>query len=186
MNRNTLGLLLLATIAIAAFALQQWWQKAPVIEEPQVSGSIDYYLNNAKITVLGNNGHALYRLTATRAEHDKNQQRIHLNNITLDYWPPGAPTGEAWQLSANSGWLPDDRSVVHLHGDVIANYVAKRNPGVFSTDRLAINPATHIATSETPITLRQHPGTLSSKKMALNLLDGRVTLTDRVRGRYVP
>lgn len=186
MNRNTLGLLLLASIAIAAFALQQWWQQDPVADDPLVSGSIDYYLNNAKITVLGDDGLALYRLTATRAEHDKTEQRIRLNNIQLVYLPPGAPPGEAWQLTANSGWLPDDRSVVHLRGEVIASYVAKRNPGVFSTDALAINPATHIATSQTPITLRQLHRTVEAEKMALNLLDGRVTLTDRVRGRYAP
>jgi LPS export ABC transporter protein LptC len=155
---------------------------APADTGPDERG---YYLQQAKLTELGENGRPRVTVRAETIEQQLPDQSVRLAQIELDYHT--ARQG-LWHVTADNGRMPSDRSTLLLSGDVRVAGTAERSAGaaVIRTDELAYDTRTNVVQTAAPVTVEFGPHQLRGRGMRVGLNEGTLRLESNVNGQFSP
>lgn len=182
--RNTLILvaLMLAAVASGFLLFRASPGNGDRTGEPRLG--IGYYIDNAKLTGTGEDGRALYRVTARTASQSLEDGAVDLQDIEMTYGPAN---DIPWDLSANAGRIPPDAAIIQLSGDVVAvSREANAAPVIIRTDYLEIDPETYIARTERRVTVQHNGNTLLGTGLRAYFKEDRLQLMSDVNGKFVP
>ena len=144
-----------------------------------------YYLQEARLTELGDNGRPRVTVRAATIEQQLPDQSVHLAQLELDYHT--ARQG-LWHVTADKGRMPSDRSTLLLAGNVRVAGAAERSTGaaVIRTDELAYDTRTNVVQTAAPVTVEFGPHKLRGRGMRVGLNEGTLRLESNVNGQFSP
>jgi LPS export ABC transporter protein LptC len=144
-----------------------------------------YYLNEARLTELGEDGKPRVVVRAQSIEQQLSDQSVLLAQLELDY--NTARQGQ-WHVTADGGRMPSDRSTLLLKGNVEVTGSAERSAGqaVIRTDELAYDTRTEIIQTTAPVTVEFGPHQLRGRGMRVGLNQGTLRLESNVNGQFKP
>lgn len=178
-----LGLVLLA--ASSWLALQFMSDNPENQTAPPFSGGIDYYLNGTTIQQFNSSGMPVYRLTAERAEHYQDDDRIELNDVRINYRENKQNQTIGWDLQAGHGILNQAANqTLILDKWVTVTQVNVPNPVTMTTQQMQLNNASKLIRSRHPVTVTQAGNRVTSNTMAVNLQTNAVSLVGNVKAHY--
>ncbi len=183
--RGALVLAALAAVAVATWLLTRS-DRAEIPEETDRSTIVSgYYMRDATVTGMAENGDVLYRLHAAEAAQRERDGPVELSDVSVRYSP-----GESvpWSLTAASGILePASRRIV-LEGNVRAVSEPDESGEVteLTTPWLEFDPRARTARTEERVTIRIGERSLSATGMLAFLQEDRVELKSNVSGKFMP
>ena len=189
MHVNLRNLLTFSVLIIAALA--SWlWSRDGAIDTPQSglgrSVPLGYYLTEATILGTDEDGRALYRIRAGHAEEQPDEERLVLNDVTVDY-QPGAEV--PWTLKATNGEAPLNESYLDLSGEVELARGPQEGgagPTVIRTAQLRLEPGDFVAQTEDPVSVFFGDRRLDAVGMRADLKEDNLQLESNVHGQFRP
>lgn len=153
----------------------------PVEETPRLE--VGYYAQDATLTGTGDDGHVLYRVSASRVVQAPSDGSVNLLDVAVDY----APAQDVpWRLTAETGRIPQGDKMIELSGHVVAVTREAGSPAAtVRTDRLEFDPTTSVATTDRKVVIEYDGSTLHGTGMRALLREQRVELLSGVSGHYV-
>lgn len=136
---------------------------------------------HAELVETGEDGAALYRLTADRMEQPQPQGTIFLTAPQLDYQPAA---GEIWHLHALHGQLPQDARTAELSGTVHGEGTPEGSDALlrFDTEDLQLDMQTNIATSAGDVSVEWDGNRLFGRGMTADLAHNQLQVQADVHG----
>jgi lipopolysaccharide export system protein LptC len=178
---------LFSAILVAA-VLGSWYltqsQPQPPDELTDTQSDESYYMRDATLLGIGDNGVPSYRVHAAHIRHIAMDDSIELTNIRVRFeTDPDAP----WTLNAPRGQIPKEREYIDLIGEVTAS----REPGegdelVIVTRDVRVLLEERIATTEALVTMNMGPHAVTAQGMRAYLKQDRVELQSDVHGLFAP
>lgn len=156
--------------------------EAPAATGPDERG---YYLTEARLTELGENGKPRVVVRAQSIEQQLSDQSVRLAQLELDY--NTARQGE-WHVTADKGRMPSDRSTLLLTGNVRVAGSAERSEGkaLIRTDELSYDTRTNVVQTNAPVIVEFGPHQLRGRGMRVGLNQGTLRLESNVNGQFNP
>lgn len=151
-----------------------------VVEEQRDPGYAGY---NAKLVQTGPDGHPLYTLNADVIRQQPNESTVELENATLGFYDAN---GTLWTASGARGEVGQTTGVIELADDVHVNGTPQGTSAEITTNRLAFDTNTKVATTKAAVTMTWSGQQIKGKGMRASLSDGRVELESAVHGVAVP
>jgi LPS export ABC transporter protein LptC len=146
--------------------------------------SMAYYLRDAELTGTDPEGAELFKIRTQYAAQGNDDSGINLTEVSMVYGPP---TALPWDLTANTGYIPEDMSIIELHGDVVAVSVAADKPKtIIRTQHLDINPATRQANTKVRVQLDVDGRIVNATGMEANFETNDLKLLSNVSGKFLP
>lgn len=144
-----------------------------------------YYLNEARLTELGENGKPRVTVRAQSIEQQLPDQSVRLAQLELDY---NTVRQGKWHVTADSGRMPSDRSTLLLSGNVEVTGAAERSVGqaIIRTDELAYDTRTNVVQTAAPVVVEFGPHQLRGRGMRVGLNQGTLRLESNVNGQFKP
>jgi len=144
-----------------------------------------YYLLEARLTELGDDGRPRVTVSAQSIEQQLPDQSVLLAQLELDY--NTARQGQ-WHVTADEGRMPNDRSTLLLSGNVLVTGAAERSEGEakIRTDELAYDTRTNVVQTAAPVTVQFGPHQLRGRGMRVGLNEGTLRLESNVHGQFSP
>ncbi|HEY8520919.1 MAG TPA: LPS export ABC transporter periplasmic protein LptC [Gammaproteobacteria bacterium] len=185
MVRNLLGGLLLIVVAAGS-----WWLGHPP-PEPAPRAAADgppargFYMEDADITGTDETGAVVYRISAARVEELPGRDELELTDVRVEYQPAA---GVPWRLSAASGRVPKDRSVLELAGGVRLESVpdeGKRQVKV-ELEHLTVDADTFVARSDDVVRIAVDGQRLRARGLVAHLKDDRLRLESDIHADVGP
>jgi LPS export ABC transporter protein LptC len=177
----TLGLLLFIALASAYISSDGSADKQKT-KRPALS--MAYYLQDAELTGTDAEGFELFKIRTRHAAQGTDESGINLTEVSMVYGPP---TALPWDLTANSGYITEDMSIIELHGDVVAvSVAADMQKTVIRTQRLDINPATRQANTTARVQLDFDGRVVNATGMEANFETNDLKLLSNVSGKFLP
>lgn len=180
------GFIVFALLLLAALSLlvsRRDRNDAPEVarREPPQPG---YYMSDAEITEMGENGTPVYRVTAERIVQDPTDLGIHLANLKLGY---RAALEREWTLTADTGFVPPGSKTIDLQGNVEITGlpVESEIPAVIRTERLALDTETNVATTKARVDIVWGGRRLTTFGLKADLKAEKLQLESGVHGRFV-
>lgn len=175
----------LAGLVIALGALLVWLdprgpQDTSIDPEAQAQEP-GHVLENAEITLFGDNGNVLQSLKTPRLIHTPQQSETWTEEPEALLYDN---EDRQWLASADVGTLNTATQSLLLSGS--ARLIAPDEGWQLDTELLHYDGVTQHAWSDTPVMLQQPPQQMSASRMDVWLNDSRVRLTDNVRGTHPP
>jgi LPS export ABC transporter protein LptC len=184
--RFVLALLMLGTLAALLYvkesdngaAGETAGADAPIAEP-------GFAARHAVLIETGEDGEALYRLTANQMDQPQPQGMIYLTDPQLDYQPEA---GNHWHLRALHGQLPQDARTAELSGMVHAEGRPEGSgaPLHFDTDEVQIDMVANVATSEDDVSVDWDGNRLLGRGMTADLNNYQLQLQADVHGTLTP
>ncbi len=178
---------LFLTILVAA-VLASWYltqsQPQPPDELSDTQSDESYYMRDATLLGIGDNGVPSYRVHAAHIRHIATDDSIELTNIRVRFEAdPDAP----WTLNAPRGQIPKEREYIDLIGEVTAS----REPDdgdelVIVTSDVRVLLEERIATTEALVTMNMGQHAVTARGMRAYLKQDRVELQSDVNGLFAP
>jgi LPS export ABC transporter protein LptC len=165
------------------FGGQQTESTAPtVVEERRDPG---YAARDAKLVQTGTDGKPLYTINASVIRQQPDDDTVQLEKATLGFYDAN---GSLWTARGNTGQVGQDTGKVELSGDVHVNGTPQgtQEPAEITTEHLAFDTNSKIATTKDPVTWTWSGQEIKGKGMRANLNDGLVQLESKVHGTAVP
>lgn len=189
MYLNLKGLLSLAALALAVGAT--WWiARSPNLtggqeNGPQRSVPPGYYLRNAKVIGMGEDGRILYEIYARQAEQYPLEERMQLEEVEVSYRDE---TEIPWRLTGDRGTAPLDQSFLELTGNVRLRSLAATEDKAteITTDTIRLDTIRRIATTDGRVSLRFGDQQVNATGMIAYLDEDRLELTSNVNGKFSP
>ncbi|MEL0169218.1 MAG: LPS export ABC transporter periplasmic protein LptC [Pseudomonadaceae bacterium] len=178
-----IGLLLIAGAALALAV--GYWNINPssfTSGNPQQPPTRpDFYIENARIQMLDEQGKIAYQLTTSHAVHQIDDGSTHLEDPELLFYRGEDPT--PWLLKSKQGVVTERGDRVDLTTDVLLkqNSAEARQ---LTTSALTLFPGRDYAETDQPVTIEAARSVTTAEGMQLFLNDGRLTLLSTVRGQY--
>lgn len=148
--------------------------------EPQQPG---YYLKDAVISEMQEDGALGIRLITDRAEQRSQDDGIVLSKVRVRYFQ--AP-GEQWILSARQGFVPARSRVLDLTGNVELRPADAAPQSFLRTEALAIDTVRNLAYSKSsPVEIRFGQHSMQVQRFVADLKTQKIRL-ERVNGRFEP
>jgi LPS export ABC transporter protein LptC len=155
---------------------------ATVIEEQHDPG---YAARDAQLVQTGADGHPIYTVDASVIRQQPNDDTVRLEQATLGFHDAN---GALWTARGDNGQVGQDTRKVELSGDVRVGGTPQgtTQPVQMTTEHLAFDTNTRIASTKDPVTLTWSGQEMKGKGMRASLNDGRVQLESSVRIKAVP
>lgn len=144
-----------------------------------------YSARTARLVQTGADGQPLYTLDAAEIHQQAGQSMVQLSDVQMGFRATG---GEQWTARAQHGELGQDTGIVDLDGSVhIAGLLpGTQDPAEISTEHLAYDTRTEVASTQDPVTLTVSGRELHAIGLIARLKEGHVELESAVHGSYLP
>jgi len=145
---------------------------------------IGYYMKDAALTGTAEDGRILYRLETREIRQTLGDGTVEMAGVEIRY-EPGAQV--PWDLSAETGRIPNGGKMIELSGDVVA--VTREDggePAVIRTDYLQLDAASYVAYTEHKVTIDYGDNRLFATGMRAFLKEDRLQLISNVNGKFLP
>ena len=181
----TLGLLLVAGAALALAV--GYWNIRPASFAPadveRENARPDFYIDNARIQMLDEQGQVAYRLTAEHAVHQIEDGSPRLQQPELLFYRGDNPA--PWLLKAENGLVTEKGDRVDLDTDVLLQQQPEGQPQrQLTTSALTLFPRRDYAETDQSVRIEAARSVTTAEGMQLFLNDGRLQLLSTVRGQY--
>ncbi|WP_335610086.1 LPS export ABC transporter periplasmic protein LptC [Halopseudomonas sp.] len=179
------GLLVLLGVALALS--MGYWNIRPASFTPLTGDAEqarpDFYIDNARIQALNEQGKTAYELTTSHAVHQVEDGSTHLQEPKLLFYRGEDPA--PWLLEADEGLVTEKGDRVDLQNNVLlqqelANQPARR----LTTSALTLFPARDYAETDQDVKIEAAQSLTTATGMQLFLNDGRLQLLSKVRGQH--
>ncbi len=178
--------LIAAAAFVAAFALLYGLLGGRDTNDFEIGPADDdrgYYLTDATLTEMGQDGKARMLVHAKSIEQQLSDQSVRLSDVQVDY--TAQQTGR-WKVTAERGHLTPDRTTMTLAGDVEVTGTDARGQAVINTDELAYDTKANLVQTAEPVIVRFGPHELRGRGMHVDLNAGTLKLESSVNGRFNP
>jgi LPS export ABC transporter protein LptC len=178
--------LIAAAASVAAFALLYGLlsgRDASDFESGPAEEARGYYLTDATLTEMGQDGRPRVIVHARSIEQQLSDQSVQLADVQLDY--TAQQTGQ-WKVTAERGRMPPDHSAMLLAGDVRVTGTEERGSAVITTDELEYDTRANFVQTAQPVTVRFGSHELRGRGMRADLNAGTLQLESSVNGRFTP
>jgi LPS export ABC transporter protein LptC len=179
-------LLLVALIVLLVVILRRGGEEDPVggtdAATPDGTG---YYLRDALVREYGEDGAVRLEVAARGATQDLASGSIRLETVSVNYF---ALPGQRWRLTADGGLAEPDMHTVELEGNVVmtGEKQALPEPAVVRTERLTLDTASRLASTEAPVRLDFGRHEIAATGMRADLNAETLRLESGVNGRFTP
>ena len=178
----TLLLLLIAAVASGVLVLQNDDKDSDRAPKPELG--IGYYMKQAELVRIDENGRILYRVQTDEATQKVRNGIIELDLVRVSYDPL---TEVPWDLRADKGQILPDRNIIQLTGDVIAKTRGEiQAPIRISTDFLELDTDTYIAETDREVTIDYTNNQIFATGLRAFLKEERLQLVSNVNGKFIP
>jgi len=178
------GLLVLLGVVLALS--MGYWNIRPASFAPAGSQSAarpDFYIDNARIQALNEQGKTTYELTTTHAIHQVEDGSTHLEQPKLLFYRGDEPA--PWLLEADEGLVTEKGDRVDLSSNVLLQQeIANQPTRRLTTSALTLFPARDYAETDQEVKIEAARSVTTAKGMQLFLNDGRLQLLSTVRGQH--
>jgi LPS export ABC transporter protein LptC len=175
------SLLSAATVLSTVVFLQT---REPEVNPLKARLSLAYYLDSAELKGTGPDGETLYEVRTGRASHVVADDSIAMDEDEMVYSPNGP---QAWNLTANTGRIPADASVIELNGNVkIQSGSGNSAATTISTEQLELNPATRQARTQDAVVVDYDGQLVNATGLEADLKRNRLKLLSNVHGDFTP
>jgi LPS export ABC transporter protein LptC len=140
-----------------------------------------YYLKDAVITDTTERGTPSVRLAARRIEQQPADGSIDLDDVHVEYL---AVPERHWMLTADTGHVPAGSSTIEFAGNVTLESKDQPQSAVVTTDDLAIDTATSVATTDAAVSIELSGHRVLARGLRADLEHDRVELESDVSGRF--
>lgn len=184
-RRDVLGLIALGAAAYGAWTWRQALDvPAPEAEDDGVATVAEYTLRETTIVTPAEDGTPLYRLQAGAMSHAVESELIEMETVRLEY---NHESPEPWVMTADHGEVRLDWETIELSGHVVITATTENDePARLDTDRVLVEAAAHVATTDSHVTMVVGDERVSGVGMVVDLMGGRVQLKSQVNGVYAP
>lgn len=189
MYLNLKSLFGLAALALAVTATW-WFARSPNLtrsqdDTAQRSVPPGYYLRNAKVIGMGEDGRILYEIYARQAEQYPLEQRMQLEEVEVSY---REETDIPWSLTGDRGTAPLDQSFLELSGNVRLRSLAGTNDETTEivADTIRLDTIQRVATTDGRVSLRFGDQQVNATGMVAYLAEDRLELKSNVNGKFSP
>ena len=173
---------LLAGAVSSSLIVIDMWDDDDKPAKPELS--LAYYLDSAELIGTGPDGSIVFQVWTDRAEQMRGDDSVNLNKLRMVYGPAD---GQPWELTANSGRIPADASIIELRGDVVATSGEKgTNKTIIRTQQLDIDPETRQAETKQKVAIDYNGRILNATGMEANFETNRLNLLSNVNGKFAP
>lgn len=183
--RNALGI----GVLVAAVAGSWYWGRIRVVPEETAGGAsagpLGYYLRDARIAIMGEDGGLLYEISAGAVEERPAENRTVLSGVSVRY----SPAAEVpWEARAQTGEIPGDERYIELSGAVRLESTGEtgREPTIIRAPRLRIAPDDYRATTDTDVSVELGAERLDAVGMSVDLKGDYLELESTVHGLFNP
>jgi LPS export ABC transporter protein LptC len=182
--RNTIVMIVLAILATAT-TVATWPARdaREPAERSASSGPLGYYLRGARLFGTDDQGRVTYRIRADRLDELPDEARLRLEGVAVEYQPPDET---AWAISAASGSVPKDGSLLDLSGNVEIRSAPSdgSNPITINTERLRFSPETSSAESDERVQVRVGDWHFDAVGLRTHLKGDALELESQVHGTF--
>lgn len=157
----------------------------PVTTRSPPTADPGYSARDATVIETGNDGRPQYRLHADLIEQAPDDLTITLTHPILHY---ADARGGTWRASALTGFVPADRELVQLAGNVelTGTLASGGAPALVTTSRLAFDTQREVASTDAPVTIDWSGHRLAAVGLHADLKAETLRLESAVHGRFVP
>ncbi len=181
-STRTLFVVLAAGAAAAAW-MKSWLEDEPVEPEAEIALLPGFYMLDADVVALGEDGQPVYYLRAERLEQAGEDMPATLEQVRLEYDPR---TGIDWILTAPRGEVSPDLAKVHLDGGVEI-VSSGDDPAVrLVSEDLTVLVEANEAVTDGPVEITRDGHRVEAVGLVANLLEQTVRLKSKVHGQYLP
>ena len=181
--RNLLGFGILGAAALASW---YWSLDTNVLGDGRDVGPaapLGYYLRDADIKVMDDDGSVLYEISAEAIEERPDQNETILSGVFVRY----SPTADVpWEVRAASGVIPSDERFIKLSGEVELSSIPddRSERTIIRAPRLRFAPDDFLATTDTTVSLVLGEERLDAVGMSADLQDDQLELESSVHGQF--
>jgi LPS export ABC transporter protein LptC len=182
---HTRGIWLAAcAFAVIAVIIAGWLlQKPPVIGPPLAAPErADYYLRDAVVDVMDENGNLSYRMKTTELLR-YNDRSSRLTDVEIEYL--GGEDG-VWRLAAGEARLTDGQQNLRLSGGVRMSSQGARGAMLLTTESLDVDLENKRMSTSNPVQIEHPEYQAQAVGMQAAFKEKTLTLMNNVRTRYVP
>ena len=183
--QNALGFSALAAIAGASWYFARFDAGGAADARPRPQGPLGYYLREAKISIMDDEGRALYRIYATAVEERPAESRTVLADVEIVY----SPTADVpWEIRADTGEIPQQERYLELSGSVelATTETSGGEATLIQAPRLRFAPDEYLATTDADVRVQLGAERLDAVGMVADLKDDYLELESRVHGLFNP
>lgn len=183
-GRNALQLILLLIAAVASGVLLLRNTSEPDEKPSSARLGIGYYMTDAELVVTGEDGHTRYRVRTNNASQDTQAGTIDLDKVFVEYDPL---SDVPWDLRADTGHIPPDRTIIELEGNVVAETRDDENtPITIRTEFLELDTETYIARTDHEVAIEYSTNSVFATGMRAFFKEDRLQLLADVNGKFHP
>jgi LPS export ABC transporter protein LptC len=175
--------IVLAVGAASAAWLKSWLEEDPPDEAAEISVLPGFYMVDADVVALGEDGQPVYYLKAERLEQAAENQPATLEQVRLEYDPR---TGIDWILTAPRGRVSADLAEVRLDGGVEILSAGDRPTTRMVSEDLTVLVEANQAVTDGPVEITQDGARVEAVGLVADLMAETVRLESRVHGQYLP
>ncbi|HUQ51248.1 MAG TPA: LPS export ABC transporter periplasmic protein LptC [Gammaproteobacteria bacterium] len=182
--RNTVVMLVLAILAAATWVATWPPQNAGLPKERSANeGPLGYYLRGARLFGTDDEGRVTYRVRAERLDEVPDEARLRLEGVAVEYQPPD---NTAWAISAATGSVPKDGSLLDLRGNVEIRSTPSdgSNPITINTEQLRFSPESSSAESDERVRVRVGDWHFEAVGLSTHLKGDALELESQVHGTF--
>lgn len=183
--RNLLGFAALAGIASASWYFARFETDYGTAVDSQSQGPLGYYLRNADISIMDDDGRMLYRISARAVEERPAENRTVLSDVAIVY----SPLAEVpWEIRADSGEIPDAQRYLDLSGSVelATTEASTGETTLIQAPRIRLAPDDYLATTDSDVSVSLGPERLEAVGMIADLKADYLELESSVHGLFNP
>jgi len=178
------GLLVLLGVVLALG--MGYWNIRPASFAPtssQAAARPDFYIDNARIQALNEQGKTTYELTTSHAIHQVEDGSTHMEQPKLLFYRGEEPA--PWLLEAEEGLVTEKGDRVDLSSNVLLQQELESQPSRrLTTSALTLFPARDYAETDQEVKIEAARSVTTATGMQLFLNDGRLQLLSTVRGQH--
>lgn len=173
---------LLGAVVASWLLLDRPAQENLVSEQAPDAG---YYLDDAVIEGIGDDGKRLYTLSAVRIKQIIADNSVSLESVNLEYAQTDA---EPWRLQADTGRIPAAGDRIELRGNVMIEEMLFLGPDttIVRTPELDVDLRAQLATSDTDVRIQRGNYLLTAVGLRADLKDKKLRLQSEVHGHFLP
>lgn len=177
-----LSVALIAAIVTSWLLLERRGKPQRPEPEPIDAG---YYLRDAVIEGMDENGTRLYTLRAARIVERPERAAVLLEEVLLEYTLTDGPP---WQLNASGGEIPAAGNTISLHGGVTLaeRLMAGDEPTTIRTPTLEVDLTEHVASTEREVEIERGNYRITATGLLADLKAQTLRLQSDVHGRFLP